>query len=164
MQAAWAWWWAGLIAYIPANLYPMLVTTELGTVYSSTIVGGVLELAAMGEWFVAGVIFFASVIIPVAKFIVIALVALRIGRLSPRDREVADELLGLVELIGRWSMVDVFVVAILSALVQLGAAATIEPGFAAICFALAVVFTMLSAQAIDPRLIFRDREAKGDGP
>lgn len=153
-QRVWAWWLAGVICYIPANIYPMLLTRTFGRTSEGTIIGGAIELIEYGAWFVAAVVLFASVAIPVAKFVVIAMLMLGVhygSRLSAHRRM---QLYALTEFIGRWSMIDVFVVAILTALVQLGFIASINPGPAAVCFALSVVFTMLAAQSFDPRLIW----------
>lgn len=154
MQRVWAWWIAGLIAYIPANLYPMLITDTLVSKGSNTIVGGVIELIHHHAYFVGGVVFFASVMIPCAKFASIALLALAIGRRAKLNAHSLHLLYEIVEFVGRWSMIDVFVVAILSALVHLGTVADIYPGIAAVSFALSVIFTMLSALSFDPRLIW----------
>ncbi len=155
IEKVWAWLLVGLIAYIPANLYPMLLTTQVFRTEEQTIVGGVVELIHYGSYAVAGIVFFASVVIPVGKFIVIGYLAV----LMSRPRHTSDPhrllvLLEVVEFIGRWSMIDVFVVAILSALVQFDVLATINPGIAAVCFALSVIFTMLAAQSFDSRLIW----------
>lgn len=159
LQAVWAWLAAGLIFYVPANLLPMMKTqTFMGLKGSveATIVGGVIELFRYGSWGVASIILVASVFIPIGKFLAIAWLAIVAGRpatvRAARRRLVLFE---VIEYIGRWSMIDVFVVAILSALVQLGYVATIQPGLAAVSFALSVAFTMLSALSFDPRLIWR---------
>ena len=154
LQKVWAWWIAGLIVYIPANLYPMLRTTQAFRETDSTIVGGVVDLIHHTAYSVAIVVFVASVMIPVGKFIAIAYLALVMRRTDRPDPHRLHHLYEVVEFIGRWSMVDVFVVAILAALVNFGALVTIRPGIAAVCFALSVVFTMLSAQAFDSRLIW----------
>ena len=154
LQRVLAWLAAGMICYIPANLLPMLVTRTLGWRHESTIVGGVIDLVQHGAWWVAAVVFLASVVIPVAKFVVILYLVRSIRRgasLGPRARV---HLYEIVEFIGRWSMIDIFVVAILTALVRLGFIASINPGPAAVFFALSVAFTMLAAQALDPRLIW----------
>jgi len=159
LQAVWAWLAAGLIFYIPANLLPMLKTQTFAGLAGSaeaTILGGVLELMRYGNWGVAGIIFLASIVVPIGKFIAIAWLALVAGRpASAEDAHQRLRVFEVVEFIGRWSMIDVFVVAILSALVQLGFVASIHPGPAAVSFALSVAFTMLSAQSFDPRLIWR---------
>lgn len=159
LNAVWAWLIAGMIFYVPANLLPMLKTQTFAGLKGSseaTILGGIVELTRYGNWGVAGIVFVASVIVPIFKFVVIAWLAQVAGR--PATVKAAKRRLVLyeiVEFIGRWSMIDVFVVAILSALVQLGFVASIHPGPAAVSFALSVAFTMLSAQSFDPRLIWR---------
>lgn len=159
LQAVWAWLVAGMIFYIPANMLPMLRTQTLMSTHggsNSTIIGGALELIRYGSWGVAVIVLVASVLVPLGKFVAISWLALAAGR--PATYEAAEKRLRVyevVEFIGRWSMIDVFVVAILSALVQLGFVAAIHPGSAAVCFALSVAFTMLSAQSFDPRLIWR---------
>jgi len=132
----------------------MLRTSMLGTTTDSTILGGVVDLIHHGSIGIAIIVFVASIVIPVAKFIAIAYLALSVThrlRLSPGKRQ---HLYEVVEFIGRWSMIDVFVVAILSSLVRLDFAATINPGIAAVSFALSVAFTMLSALSFDSRLIW----------
>lgn len=150
----WAWWLAGLLAYIPANLYPMLITNTVGSKSTSTIVGGVIELIHYHAYFVASVVFFASVVIPGTKFFAIAFVALSIRYPRKSNSHFLHKVYEVVEFVGRWSMVDVFVVAILSALVHLGSVADIFPGIAAICFASSVICTMFAALSLDPRLIW----------
>ncbi len=154
LSRVWAWWVAGVLCYIPANLYPMLRTQVLFTVSEDTIVQGAIELASHGAVFVALIILIASVAIPLGKFAAIAWLATSVRRGSHASPHARHRLYEIVEYIGRWSMIDVFVVAILTALVQLNLAASIKPGPAALAFALSVIFTMLSAQAFDPRLIW----------
>ncbi|KGJ03377.1 paraquat-inducible protein A [Paracoccus halophilus] len=159
LGAVWAWLLAGLIFYIPANLFPMLRTSTLGGLMGSsesTILGGVIELIHYGSWGIAAIVFVASIVVPISKFVVIIWLARVAGRpATTRDAHRRLVIYEIVEFIGRWSMIDVFVVAILSALVQLGFVASIHPGPAAVSFALSVAFTMLSAQSFDPRLIWR---------
>ena len=154
LQKVWAWLVAGLIAYVPANIYPMLRTSTLGQTSENTLMGGIIELVHHGSYGVAFIVFFASILIPIAKFIAIAFLAISVRKpanLGNHERLVLYE---VVEFIGRWSMIDVFVVAILTALVQLDFAAAISPGIAAVSFALSVAFTMLAAQSFDPRLMW----------
>lgn len=159
LQTVWAWWLAGLIAYIPANVFPMMRTqTFAGLAGNSeaTILGGVAELLDHGSYDIAIIVFVASIIVPIGKFIAIAWLAIVAGRAATVEQAHARlKVYEVVEFIGRWSMIDVFVVAILSALVQLGFVASIHPGPAAVSFALSVAFTMLSAQSFDARLIWR---------
>ena len=154
LHKVWAWWIAGILAYIPANIYPMLITTTLFRDVESTIIGGAVELASYGAWGVAIVILVASVLIPALKFFAIAYLALSVSygaSMSASHRYVIYE---VVEFIGRWSMIDVFVVAILSSLVQVSVVASINPGMAALAFALSVIFTMMAARSFDSRLIW----------
>jgi len=150
----------GFMCYLPANLLPMLKTRTFGRETDNTIVGGAIELLHHGAWDIALVIFTASVLIPISKFVVILYLvwSIRFRAQLPIDTRI--RLYEIVEYIGRWSMIDVFVVAILTALVQLGFLASINPGTAAVFFALSVAFTMLSAQALDPRLIWDADEAE----
>lgn len=154
LGSVWAWWVAGVLLYIPANAWPMLITRTLGRDEASTILGGVVELADHGSWGIAAIVFFASIAIPVGKFAAIAVLALAVQFGSRLHNHTLMVLYEVVEFIGRWSMIDIFVVAILSALVQLGFLASLAPGPAAGCFALSVAFTMLSARAFDPRLLW----------
>ncbi len=154
VQRAVAWLVAGLIVYIPANVYPMLQTTQMFQSQDSTIVGGVVDLIHHHAYAIAAIVFIASVVIPVAKFLAIGYLAFLLSNGRKKDPHRLHKLHEAVEFIGRWSMIDVFVVAILVALVQFNVVATIKPGVAAVCFALSVVFTMLSAQAFDPRSIW----------
>lgn len=159
LNAVWAWLIAGLIFYIPANLLPMLKTSTLGGLMGSsesTILGGVIELIHYESYAIAAIVFIASIVVPISKFAVIIWLARVAGRPgTAKDAHRRLVIYEIVEFIGRWSMIDVFVVAILSALVQLGFVASINPGPAAVSFALSVAFTMLSAQSFDPRLIWR---------
>lgn len=154
IQTALAWMLAGVIAYIPANIYPMLRTSMLNESSDATIMGGVIDLIRYGHFPIAAIVFIASVAIPVGKFAVIGYLAWAVSRPGTVSGHALQRLYEFVEFIGRWSMIDVFVVAILSALVQLGLVASVNPGPAAFAFALSVVFTMLAARAFDPRLIW----------
>lgn len=145
---------AALILYLPANLLPITVTTALGTRQADTILSGVIYFMQTGSWEIASVIFIASVFVPLAKLVILILLLVSVRfrwRWRPRDRTV---LYRLTELVGRWSMVDIYVVTILVALVRLGAVATIEAGPAAVYFAAVVVLTMFAAESFDPRLIW----------
>jgi paraquat-inducible protein A len=167
LQRVWALWIVGLMCYFPANMYPMLLTRQLFSVDESTIIGGAVDLAHHGAYGIAAIILVASVVIPLGKFWAIAFLAVSVRQ----ERGFASHrrllMYEVVEYIGRWSMIDIFVVAILSALVQLKGLATITPGPAAFFFALSVIFTMLSAQAFDPRMIWdaqpNDNEASDNG-
>lgn len=162
LQRVWALWVMGLICYIPANLYPMLQTRALFTTQQDTIVGGAIELFHYGSYGVAIIILVASVMIPIAKFLAIAFLSISVTRPSSVSKNQRQLLYEIVEYIGRWSMIDIFVVAILSSLVQLNVLVAISPGPASLFFALSVIFTMLSAQAFDSRMIW-DAQQSGKG-
>ncbi len=140
--------------YIPANVYPIMTTTSLGQSSPSTIVGGVVELIQMGSWPVAVIIFIASVIVPVGKLVALAWLCLVVRRSSELNAATRTRLYRLTEFIGRWSMIDVFVVAILVALIRAGSLMSIEPGPAALAFGAVVVITMVAAMTFDPRLLW----------
>lgn len=154
LQRTWAFLLIGLLAYIPANVYPIMITKSFSGNSSDTILSGVVSLAQSGSVFVAVVVFVASVVIPVFKFVIIMGLALSLHFRWDMSEHTRHVLHTVTEFIGRWSMIDVFVVAVLAALIQLGAILTIEPGAGINAFALSVVFTMFSATSLDPRLIW----------
>jgi paraquat-inducible protein A len=142
------------VFYIPANLLPMTRVVSLGQVQEDTIMSGVIYFIQSGSWYIALVIFIASVFVPVLKLLLLMFLLISVQRKScwrPRDR---TRLYRITELVGRWSMVDIYVVTILIALVNLGALADIDAGPAAVNFAAVVVITMLAAKSFDPRLIW----------
>ncbi|NRA19114.1 MAG: paraquat-inducible protein A [Oceanospirillaceae bacterium] len=143
-----------MVFYIPANLYPIMQTTLLGQTDGNTIMSGVLLFAAEGDYFVAGVIFIASVLIPIGKMLAIYWLCYSVKYRDKLHKKELSKLYELIEFIGKWSMVDVFVVAILVALIQLGGLVSIQAGPAAATFAVMVIFTMLSAMSFDSRLIW----------
>lgn len=154
LQRSWAWLLAGVMAYVPANVYPIMFTTVFGRSEPNTIVGGILVLIDLESYLVALVVFVASVVVPLMKFVAIAYLLISIHSNFGHRRYDRTRLYRLTEFIGRWSMIDVFVVAILAALVQVGSVAKIEPGIGATAFGAAVIFTMLSAISLDSRLIW----------
>jgi paraquat-inducible protein A len=157
----WALLVTGVILYIPANVYPVMTVISFGSGTPDTILSGVEELAAAGMWPLALLVFFASITVPIAKIagLVLLLVTTQRGsRWRLRDRTVIYR---IVETIGRWSMIDIFMLSILVGLVQLGAIATIAPGVGAISFCAVVIITMLAAGCFDPRLMW---DAAGEPP
>lgn len=155
----------GIIAYIPANLLPIMLITQLGTEEKSTILGGVATFWEMKAYPVAITIFIASVMIPGLKFIALGILCGAASGKIELNPKSANRMYYLTELVGRWSMVDVFVVAILVGLIQMGNLMSIEPGAAAIAFGLMVILTMLSAHAFDPKLIWdRLRNPESNSP
>lgn len=142
------------ILYVPANVLPIMTTTQLGTDEPSTILGGVVYLWHHGSYPVAAVIFIASVMVPLGKMVAIFYLCWTVGREHRTRAQQRTVMYRVTEFVGRWSMVDVFVVAILVALIQLGGLLSIHPGAAALAFSGVVIITMLSAESFDPRLIW----------
>ena len=142
------------LLYIPANIYPIMFTDQLGSSTESTILGGVVLLIEMGSIPIAAVIFFASVLVPLGKMAALYYLTWSAWRGHTGRLRERTWLYHLTESIGKWSMVDVFVVALLVALVQLGDLLVIRPGIAALSFAAVVIVTMLAANTFDPRLMW----------
>ncbi len=148
-----------ILLYIPANLLPIMSTNLIGTVTNSTILGGVVTFLDHGSFFIAFVIFVASVVIPLAKMGAILWLCYATTRPQRLTQHELGYLYRSVEFIGKWSMVDVFVVAILVALVQLTGLMTIQPGAAITAFSGVVIATMLAAHQFDIRLIWDHLES-----
>lgn len=156
----WALVIAACIFYIPANVLPMTTVTSLGMVQSDTIMSGVIYFVQSGSWPIALVIFIASIFVPLLKLLILSYLLISVqlrSHFRPKDR---TRLYLITEAVGRWSMLDIFVVTILVALVNLGALATIQAGPAALFFAGVVVVTMIAAMSFDPRLIWDAKEKR----
>ena len=160
--------WALLIAsallYIPANILPVMTVIRLGKGAPSTIVGGVLELIEYRMWPLAALVFVASILVPMLKLVGLGtlLILTQTGnasRLHDRTR-----MFRLVDFIGRWSMIDVFMISILTALVRMGSLASVTPEWGAVAFAGVVVCTMLAALSFDPRLMWDAAERRAAAP
>ncbi|MDW6004154.1 PqiA/YebS family transporter subunit [Vibrio mangrovi] len=151
---------AACALYVPANLFPIMITTFLGRSEPSTIMGGVILLWGLKSYLVAMVILVASILVPVAKILALFWLCwqTRFHSAGLLQQKQTQRIYQMTEFVGRWSMVDVFVVAILSALVQLGAVMNIIPGVAAISFAAVVILTMLAAMSFDSRLLWDKSE------
>ncbi|WP_407733454.1 paraquat-inducible protein A [Pseudomonas citronellolis] len=162
INRGWAYLVAALVFYVPANLLPVMRTELLGQGADSTIGGGVLEFWEAGAWDIALIIFIASIGVPAIKFCSLGLLLFTAQRRSAWARRQRSQLYRFVELIGYWSMLDVMVVALVAALVQMRGLGTIEPRPGILFFGLVVVLTMLSAMSFDPRLIWDDDPHKGD--
>jgi paraquat-inducible protein A len=158
----WALLLAAFVFYIPANVLPITIVTSFGQKQTDTIVSGVIYFIATGMWPIALVIFVASILVPLLKLLVLSYLSFSVQRKSkwrPVDR---TRLYRIAEVVGRWSMVDVYVVTILVALVNLGALATIEAGPATLYFCGVVIITMFAAMSFDPRLIWDQMEDKNE--
>ena len=128
LQRTWAFLIAAILLYIPANVLPIMLVTSLGNTRSDTIFSGVEYLLLHGMWPLALIVFVASMLVPIAKIVILAYLAVSAGRRSPHRRQDRTRLYRLTEFVGRWSMVDVFVVTVLVALVHLRNLAQIQAG------------------------------------
>lgn len=145
---------AAAALYVPANTLPMMVTEQFPLHRSDTILSGIAFLWSEGSWLLAALVFSASILVPMLKLVAMGTLLLTSARHSswyPRGR---TKLYRVLEIIGHWSMLDVFVVALLAAVVQLGRFANVEPGPALIPFAGVVLMTMLASASFDPRAIW----------
>jgi paraquat-inducible protein A len=145
---------AAYILYIPANVLPVMETGSLFGSQKDTIMSGVVYLWTSGSWPLAAIIFVASIMVPGGKLISLTFLLVSVQRRSTKRLRERTKLYRMVQMIGRWSMVDIYVAAILTALVQLQALATIKAGPGAIAFGAVVVLTMFAAESFDPRLIW----------
>lgn len=149
---------AAAILYIPANVLPMTVTDSLFGSQQDTILTGVLYFWHSGDYFVASVIFSASIFIPMLKLLILFFLLIAVHLQSSKRWNFSPEncakLYRLVEIVGKWSMIDVFVVALLTALIQIQSLATILAGPGAVAFSAVVVLTLLASLSFDPRIIW----------
>lgn len=146
---------AASVMLVPAFFLPVLKTESSGEVRTDTIFSGTVELWRQGLWAIAIIVFVASIAIPVLKLVGLGWLLLQARRGAVRDARKLTRLYGVLDFIGRWSMLDVFLVAFLSGLVQFGALSTVEPRSGIVAFALAVVLTVLATHAFDPRVLWR---------
>lgn len=160
----WAYIVSAFILYIPANVFPITDTRTLFDDQSDTIFSGVVYLWKAGSWPLALLVFFASITVPLAKLIVLTGLTISVQRGSLRKPAQRTRLFRIVEFIGRWSMLDIFAVAILTALVQLKSLAEVTAGPAVLAFGAVCVLTILASHAFDPRLIWDPIDASGADP
>lgn len=149
---------AALILYLPANLYPILRMERYGAYTENTVWSGVVALWSYGYGFVASIVFLASMVVPLVKLAGLFFLVSTAEARTPRWRGTRTRLYRFIEAIGPWAMLDVFLVAVLVALVRLGALATIVPGPGLAAFTGVVVLTMIASALFDPRFIWRDRD------
>lgn len=166
IQRTWALVIAAVICYVPSNILPVLTTNSLGESDPSTIMGGVVSLYTSGSWPLALIVLVASVVIPLGKLIALAYLLVGVQRgpapAPANDSRDRTRLFRAVEFIGRWSMLDVFVVTFIAALVQLEPLMSAQAGPGLPFFAAVVILTMAAAMSFDPRLMWDARDA-GDG-
>jgi paraquat-inducible protein A len=160
LQRTWALLITAAILYVPANYFPVMKITILGKTEADTILSGVEELFASGMWAIGMLIFFASITVPLLKILGLGYLLISVNRRSEWRPPERTKMYRIIEYVGRWSMIDMFMLSILVALVQLGAVATIDPGIGATCFASVVVLTMFAASSFDPRVIWDATEER----
>ncbi|GLH35089.1 paraquat-inducible protein A [Pseudomonas sp. BR1R-5] len=158
--------WALLIAasilYIPANVLPIMTVSTLGQGSPDTIMSGVITLLKHGMLPIAAVVFIASILVPTFKLVGIGLLLYSVQRRQPLSARQRILMYRFIEFIGRWSMLDIFVIAILVAVVNFGRIASVEANLGAVAFATVVILTMLAALTFDPRLIWDNTESDDD--
>ncbi len=162
LMRTWALLLTSGILYIPANLLPIMTINSLGQGSPSTIMAGVIELMQHGMIPIAAVVFIASILVPTFKLVGIALLLYSVQRHQPLSARQRIIMYRFIEFIGRWSMLDIFVIAILVAVVNFGRIASVEANLGAVAFASVVVLTMLAAVTFDPRLIWDNTESDDD--
>lgn len=143
-----------LIFFIPANLFPFMTIEFYGRKNTSTIWEGIISLANNGSWPIALVVFLASLVIPFLKLVILFYLALT--STSYKNSKFKTKLYHIIEAIGRWSMLDIFLLAILVAIMKLGSWAQVEPALGSLLFLLVVIFTMLASSSFDPKLLWRN--------
>ncbi len=154
VERTWALVIAAAICYIPANMLPVLGTTTLGSTAYDTIMGGVMFLFTSGSWPLGLVVLIASVMVPLGKLVALSYLLITVQRRSVQGSRERTRLYRMVELVGRWSMLDVFVDTFTVALVQLDPLMSVHPGPGVVFFAAVVILTMIAAGTFDPRLIW----------
>ncbi|HEX5477305.1 MAG TPA: paraquat-inducible protein A, partial [Burkholderiales bacterium] len=143
---------AALILYVPANVYPILRLERYGLYTESTVWQGVAQLAQLGYWFVAAIVFSASIAVPLIKLAGLFYLAISAQLRTRRARRFRTRLYRLIDVVGPWAMLDVFLLAVLVALVRLGQLATVLPGRGLFAFTGVVVLTIVATALFDPRL------------
>jgi paraquat-inducible protein A len=145
---------AAAVLYIPANVLPVMHSSSLLVEQDDTILSGVVFLVRTGSWPLGLLVFFASIVVPLLKILALGLLVWMSARRSRIHLLARARLYRVVEFIGRWSMLDIFAVTLLVALVRMGKLASVLPGPGALAFAAVVVLTLLAAGSFDPRLIW----------
>jgi paraquat-inducible protein A len=159
LQKTWAYLIAASVLYIPANLMPMMSTSSVfGGETQHTILGGIEELRHGGDWLLALIVFIASIVVPLLKIGVLLLLAVTAQRASRWKQLERAQLYRMIEAVGHWSMLDVFVVVLLVGTFRFGPLAGVQPEPGLLAFGAVVVLTMLAAGSFDPRLIWPEEE------
>jgi paraquat-inducible protein A len=155
LRRTWAFVIAACILYLPANMLPIMITSSFpGEEQHDTIMSGIIYFWVSGSWVVAAIIFIASFVVPLFKLAVMMLLLISVRRRSRWQLLQRTKLFRVVEVIGRWSMLDVFVVSLVTGLVQIPGFAEVHPGPGIAAFAAVVILTMLASMSFDPRLLW----------
>ena len=164
LQRTWAFLAAAALAYVPANLLPLMSTTSGFRRSTHTLLGGITELWMSDAWGLAIIVFIASIVVPLAKIGALALLAWSV-KAAPRWRQLdRARLFRMIEAVGHWSMLDVYVVVLLGAMVRFGSVASVRPEAGLLAFAAVVVLTLMAAQSFDARLIWPESESTESRP
>ncbi|MEO8504169.1 MAG: paraquat-inducible protein A [Acidobacteriota bacterium] len=155
---------AALTFYWPANAYPILSMTRYGVHSENTVLGGCVRLFRDGQWLVAGVVFLASIVIPLCKLLALLFLVTTAKRRSPLWRRERTWVYKAVHVMGPWAMLDVFLLSVLVALVKLKQLATVMPGPGLLAFTLVVIFTLLASASFDPHAIWATDEPAESAP
>lgn len=154
LQRTWAYSLAALVMLIPANVMPILTVIHFGKGEPDTIISGIVDLWQAGLWVISAIVFIASILVPIIKLLAIVLLLLVVHWRLPFNKAQCILLYRFIHFIGRWSMLDLFMISILVTLVHLGNIASVESGPGATAFGAVVVLTIFAAKSFDPRLIW----------
>ncbi|MDO3384970.1 paraquat-inducible protein A [Gilvimarinus sp. SDUM040013] len=162
VSRSWAYTLTAAICFVPANLYPIMNVQSIDKSFTSTIMSGVIDLAQNDMLPIAIVVFVASIAVPLFKLIGIIVLLTIVQRGKPVKRQQAIRMYRFIDFIGRWSMLDIFVISILVSLVSFGQIASIEANIGATAFGAVVILTLLAAESFDPRLIWDLQDTEDD--
>jgi len=154
LSRTWALVITALILYVPANVLPISISTTMGDTQGDTIISGVIYFIESGSWGIGLIIFIASIFVPVLKIIALIYLLVSVQKKSQKRPLDRTRLYRIVEAVGRWSMVDIFVITIMAALIKLEFMGNFEAGPAVVYFGAVVVLTIFAAMSFDPRLIW----------
>jgi paraquat-inducible protein A len=149
---------AALLLYVPANIYPVMRVDLYGLYRESTVWSGCVQLFEDGQWPIALIVFLASMVVPLLKLLGLFFLVVSVKMKLPRFRSLRTRVFRMIEVIGPWAMLDVFLLAILVALVKLGRIATVTPGPGIVAFTAVVVLTLFASASFDPKQIWNERE------
>ncbi len=147
-----------LFFYIPANIFPFMTMELYGSRNSATIWNGIVLLAESGSWTVAIIVLLASILIPLLKLVILFYLALTAS--DQKHAYAKTQLFRIVEILGRWSMLDIFLLAVLVAIMKLGPWTSVQPEIGSLLFALVVIFTMLGSASFDSKLLWQEENVR----